>query len=269
MKTSRLFGMTMIAILMGASLASCTKEGDETPQYNLVKNEKKVINLEYEDFFNKSVYHMTYDNEGRLHESTCYLGSEENILNRTYIWKNSEITGNGYGWPYKLNNGLIRKYGYSTQVTYDKDQHLSKTESTDRCTYYYSLLCGSNDGRLTRSGMYYKKDENSARLELLLNLYYTEENVTTCNGFNPVAAIFAGFYEEDICIAHPELVGVRTNILPNAFAETYYSFDDNGHSISDTVRGSFIYQFDNDGYIIECIMRYEEDGDKKFTITWE
>ena len=68
MRTLRFVSVALVATLLGVNFTSCTKEGD--PQYNLVKNEKKLVKLEIEDGNNKHVYHFSYDNEGRLHEST-------------------------------------------------------------------------------------------------------------------------------------------------------------------------------------------------------
>lgn len=269
MKILRFVSVAFVASLIVVNLASCTKEGD--PQYNLVKNEKKLLKLDIEEPYYRYSYQFSYDNEGRLYESThtYYDGHEENIINCTYSWKNNEITEqHGHGWPYELSNGLIRKYGYETGVKYDNDQYLSETKTTESGSNYYSIVWGSNDGRLSRSGRYYKKDKNSAMLEYLLNFYYTGEEATICNGFNPLVSLFAGFYNEYVCIAHPELVGVRTNFLPNTFAETYYSIDGNGRPIEDRQRGNFSYKFDSDRYIIECIMSYG-DWEKKYTMTWE
>ena len=267
MKTLRFVSVVLVATLLGVNFTSCTKEGD--PQYNLVKNEKKLIKLDIEDSYSKYSYHFSYDSEGRLYESTYTDGSEENIANCTYTWKNNEITEqHGYGYPYQLSNGLIRKYNYATEVKYNNDQHLSGTETTEPGTCYYSIVWGSNDGRLSRSGRYYIIDKNSARIEYNLNFYYTGEEETICNGFNPLVSLFAGFYDEYVCVAHPELVGARTNCLPNTFAETYYSLDENDRPVDYTQRGNFSYKFDSDRYIIECTMSYGE-WETKYTMTWE
>ena len=268
MKTLKFIGLAIAVILLGVNFTSCSKE--EEPKYNLITGEKKLTKICRADSNSSEVRTFTYDNEGKLLEAT-YNG--EYTAKYTYIWKNNEINKQyGLSYIYTLSNGLVRNYDNYMDFSYDSEQQLSKIEPMQSYCDYYSIVWNSSDGTLSRVGRYYK-EQNSARLEDLLKFFYNREDLTTCKGYNPIVPIWAGLYDDDICATHPELVGARTNILPTTFEREYYFFDNDGRRCSETKQGTFSYKYDNDGYIIECIMSekiYDDYfSETKYTMTWE
>ena len=256
MKTLKAFGMAAIAVLMGVGFASCTKEGN--PQYNLVKNEKKLVQLEIEDSNNKDVYHFSYDNEGRLHEST------NAYINITYRWSNSEITPSQHE-TYVLENGLIRHWR-GHEITYNNDGRPTRDywdyDEYDIYAYYNDFNWSGN--KLTNIG-YYQKEGNASYAQNSLRLIYNEG--ITCKGYNPIVPILMSVPDDHLCVAHPELMGARTNQLPNTFEISIYNRYNPNYI--DRTQGNFSYKFDDDGYVTECIMNDPSSGETKYTMVWE
>ena len=69
MKTLRMFGMALVAIIMGVSLSSCNK--DENPENDGdFSNEKKLVKEVWEEDGATTTYSYIYDDYCDLHHST-------------------------------------------------------------------------------------------------------------------------------------------------------------------------------------------------------
>ena len=74
---------------------------------------------------------------------------------------------------------------------------------------------------------------------------------------------FEGFFRQkntntlyELFMAHPEIVGIRTNQLPNT-----YSPDDEEFSLT--------YEYDKEGYISKIKMKNEDGDSETYTLTWK
>ena len=264
--------MAAIAVLMGVGFASCSKEGD--PQYELVTGEKKIARLEINSSdFGYSLWDFKYDNAGKLLEAT-YNYEEEETRKFDYVWNNNAISSNE---TYLLNDGLIRNYNDSYEVSYyngrpDEVKFLS--------SYGFDYTFNwSDDGRLSSRGIYYKmkngEGSQSYAQEFFNFIYDIHMTTIKTKGFNPIVSyMLSSPYDGDpLCFAHPELIGGRTDILPTHFSKTEYWLDQNNRVASETIYGTCSYKFDNDGYVTECRM-CEDNGDwfafeETYTIVWE
>lgn len=261
MKTLKFIGLAIAVILLGVNFTSCSKEDD--PKYNLITGEKKLVKLEIEDGNNKHVYHFSYDNEGRLQESTnAYnIGEETNI---TYQWSNSEITPSQH-YTYVFDGGLIRHW-WGHEITYNNDRRSTRDywdyDEYDIYAYYNDFNWSGN--KLTNIG-FYQKEGNTSYAQNSLRLIYNEG--ITCKGYNPIVPILMSVPDDYLCVAHPELMGARTNQLPNTFDLSIYNR--NSPNYADRTQGGFSYKFDNDGYVTECIMSDPSSEETKYTMVWE
>lgn len=204
MKTLRMFGMALVAIIMGVSLSSCNK--DENPENDGdFSNEKKLVKEVWEEDGATTTYSYSYiyDDKGRLVKSTG-----TGMWNREYIWGDDAIMSSGK--TYTIENGLIQTYGGMT-FTYNKSDKLIKIEENMFTTAIWDgdrLVAVDEDITLTYSGESCKK------------------------GFYLPYCIIL---EEPLLSAHPELFGMRSKQLPKTISgrdwtETYsYEFNEEGY----------------------------------------
>ena len=102
MKTFRLIGAALLAVLMCANFASCSKdeekEEEDVPQYELVTDGKKLKKIEFtlsdhdSDFI--EVWDFSYDSEGKLIEAT-FTDSYEN---KTYHESNLSFSSFSFAY---------------------------------------------------------------------------------------------------------------------------------------------------------------------------
>lgn len=127
MKTFRFIGMALFAVLMCVNFASCSSDDDpteESPQYELVTDGKKLAKIEFtlsdptNDFI--EIWDFTYDSEGKLIEAT-FTDSYNNKTKTRYTWNNnlinvhemkdynSDVTQDTESmYTYNLKNGLVQ-----------------------------------------------------------------------------------------------------------------------------------------------------------------
>ena len=259
MKTFRVIGMAMLAVLLCVNLASCSKE--ELPQ--LTTYGKKITKIEKSDPYTElSTWNFKYDKAGKLIEITRNDGRNTNKFN--YTWSKNAINN------YILSDGLISKNDYR-EVTYSPRPCYIKSPSS--YSYNYTFVWDSNTDGLSRRDTHYKKENSSTITELFAFSY--NKDVITCTSYNPIIPILLsdGFDGDFLCVAHPELVNARTAVLPNNFTLENYWISDNGRLDFETIRGTCNYKFDSDGYITECTMNENSTSyyayKAKYTITWE
>lgn len=237
-----MFGMALVAIIMGVSLSSCNK--DENPENDGdFSNEKKLVKEVWEEDGETTTHTYIYDDKGRLVKSTG-----TSMWNREYIWGDDAIMSSGE--TYTIENGLIQTYGGMT-FTYNKSDKLIKIEESYSYTDGTSITTALWDG------------------DKLVSVSYGNTNVTITYGESCKKGFNLPYYiilEEPLLTACPELFGMRTKQLPATITEKSDGFYDTtfGKTFGAYVATStYTYEFDKDGYISKVTTHYNiEDKDK-------
>lgn len=267
----RMIGIAMIAVLMGASLESCSKdENPEKGEDGVVINEKKLVEIieTYEDGDSYSTK-FQYDNLGRLIDvnGVAY-----------YIWNDNsikEILGTS-SYEYSMHNGLISSDARGT-YTYDNNGKflLFEDHRDDQYQYKYQDY--------TRA---YWDGDKLASVTLAShgrseNFDYTFTYESSCKkGYFPnIGSIISPESTNIIAWAHPEIIGLRMTHLPTTI--TKVGTARHGTTIKSNTIFSYTYQFDKDGYISKivekCNTTYsEENGEPQvrnetisYTLIWK
>lgn len=252
MKTFRMIGMALFAVLMCVNFAACSSSDDDEPEVDnesgVVTNGKKLIEIkEVDDDGWFDVYSLSYDSKGRL---ISIVGKESDSNSNDII---------SFTWG---ENTIIESYG-TESITYSlTDNLIRKVKETDGCN---STFAYNSSKQLTDDTHTHSYGETSSQtyswqggklVGMTYNDEYDNEKVTitygnkTCKGFFPLA----GFLVEDdyrLLLAHPELVGLRFTNLPSkietkgedySYTETCsYTFDDDGYLESMTVEEVEVY----------------------------
>ena len=264
MKTFKMIGIALFAVLMCVNFASCSKE--ELPQYELITTGKKITKIEISDPYTElSIWNFKYDKAGKLIEIICNDGDNTNKYN--YAWSKNAINS------YTLSDGLISKNDYR-EVTYSNQTgRASQIKSPSSYAFNYTFVWDSNIDGLSRRDIHYKEENRSTITESFAFSY--NKDVITCTSYNPIIPILLsdGFDGDFLCVAHPELVNARTAVLPNNFTLENFWISDNGRIDSEKIRGTCSYKFDSEGYVTECTMNENSTNyyayKAKYTITWE
>uniref|UniRef100_UPI004056D120 hypothetical protein n=1 Tax=Alistipes sp. TaxID=1872444 RepID=UPI004056D120 len=260
MKRFRFIGMAVMAMLVSANLASCSKEdGNSSGFVNDDANEKKITKIVSESIVYGQTSQATttfkYDSNGRLVESIEeHKGSEEGRSVAEYVWTNNSVIyteeseskwgSRTYHCKYKLSNGLVRSVDYG-----DGDsENLSYNE----------------DGRYDNEGTW---EWDGDKLMCVFGDYkklYTYGEPCKSGYYYPIASIDAS----DLFLAHPQLLGIRTKQLPvSCKGSGYYAQDLSPYT------STYEYEFDAEGYIIKMIVEEKFDNGTintfTDTITWE
>lgn len=211
----------------------------------------------------------SYDNQSRL---TSIVDNEDghsdnNIIN--FTWGNNTIIATKRGdarRTYTLSDNLVRKQqnneGASKAFTYNSSNQLIKVDETDErhsgddCSYTYTW----DNGKMTK---HIYKENNSEKSYVYEYTY----NGKTCKGWFPNMEDegWDALDDDYIFFAHPELVGMRTNQLPEQIfskdTEIYEYYDEyfketckSEYTYEDTVK--FEYKLDKDGYVESCTVTY-------------
>ncbi|WP_294634634.1 DUF4595 domain-containing protein [uncultured Bacteroides sp.] len=233
MKTFRLIGMALLAVMMCVNFVSCGDD-DEEPIKNedgIVTNEKKLVQIIRNGDRADDIWDFFYDSKGRLSKVIYNIYNETNI--DEYIWgDNTIIVPNSHTGT--LSNNLMRnivfhKYEYITKYEYNSSKQLTKVQSADLGEYTITW-------------------ENGKIVKINDNYEFTYSG-KTCKGYNPLFIEKCGIDEEDLFYAHPELAGCRCTQLPDK--QTYK------REATEYETMEYTYKFDNDGYLLSC----HEKGD--------
>ena len=276
MKTFRLIGAALLAVLMCANFASCSKDddaattdgggNDEGGNQQVTVNEKKLVKMvgtlsyDSDTYTYTYTYTFSYDNEGRL-SSAIDTDDDGDKDSYKFIWGDDAVvvkcehTG-GYGpdytktYTYTLKDGLVQSYVDDDNDTgtysYNSSNSLIKAEFTSKG---YTINAVWNKDKLVSVRHSYA-NYGSGTPSILT---YGE----SCKkGYFPLISDIIG-WEDVLFMAHPEIAGMRTNQLPN----TYSYADDEEFSLT--------YEYDKEGYISKIKMK-DEDGDSEtYTLTWK
>lgn len=260
MKTFRMFGMALFAVLMCVNFAACSSSGDDEPEVNeegIVTNEKKLIEMKMNEEGEEITWTFSYDEKGRL---TAIKGIEidtefddQGTFTRNLTWGDGIIFyKNGHdNITFTLLNGLITsaesKDGDLTDATFtynSSKQLITFKDEQDYDTYINNYTW--EGGKLTKI-----TDEDGDVIQL-------SYNNKTCKGYFPIIAFGDDMVDDnEFFAAHPELIGMRTNQLPS---KAYAKWGDEEETTE------FSYTFTNDGYIESCTAKYIwEDYDGTYT----
>ena len=255
MKTFRMIGIAMLAVLMCVNFASCSNDdptGDSPANQPI--NEKKLAKvLEQDSDGYERIIEFKYNEDGNVIEANEF--SNRGTYRILYNWNSKEsvtITGSGFdGHELTLSNDRVRneyqaEYKYYNPepfldedfifYNYDKNRNLREygVKWSKESEYQPIYKLNWNNGQITG---FEDDDSNTSTI-----LYENQ----TCKGFFP---LFACCFDDGsilkfnyIFIAQPQLIGLRTNYLPKRI-------------IGDADSGfeTFKYEFNSDGYIETCI----------------
>lgn len=262
MNIYRLYGMALSAVLLCVNLASCGSDFPEgNPENGIVSNERKLVTIEeeYEDG-DLYTYTFSYDSKGRAIAVTTkdYYYEKPKTKVTNIAWSENTIveSRNGEDLILTLVDGLILK---------------GENSDDNGCTYLFaynplkklSIVEHSHmDGYDSSTTEFYWEGNKFSKYEYTDGYYDEEVRINysgkTCKGYYPLW----GFAIEDDCytlLAHPELLGFRSNYLPSQII-TQSDYSEYVTNIS--------YTLDRDGYIETCTMSTFEDGDHYETVIY-
>ena len=268
MKTFRFIGMALFAVLMCVNFASCSSDDaptEESPQYELVTDGKKLAKIEFtlsdptNDFI--EIWDFTYDSEGKLIEAT-FTDSYNNKTKTRYTWNNnlinvhemkdynSDVTQDTESmYTYNLKNGLVQNL------------HNIKYNETRQPKEIMGSTIKWDEDMLYRISTEYQVSENMKTYSH--NQYYYKENGTKCNGYNPFVPFQLIDAEKDfLFIVHPEISGMRSIQIPVSYLVQGV--------LGGMTQGTYSHRLDNEGYISE--FRKKEKGGRSdyiYTMTWK
>ena len=255
MKTFRLIGAALLAVLMCANFASCSKDDDantDTGGEDVVVGEKKLVKM----VSNEETYTFSYDNEGRL-SSAIETDDDGDKYSYKFVWGDDAVVvkyeyetafgynnGKTYTETYTLKDGLVQDWmsdNHSGIYSYNSSNRLIKAEFTHHLGYaVYAVWDKDKLVSVNTNDTY----------EAILT--YGE----TCKkGYFPLISDVIGLGDV-LFMAHPEIAGMRTNQLPNK-----YSPDDEEISMT--------YEYDKEGYISKIKLKDNDGNTDTYTLTWK
>ena len=263
MKTFRLISAALLAVLMCANFASCSKDddgantdgggNDEGGNQEVTVSEKKLVKM----VSNEETYTFSYDDEGRLNSATD-TDDDGDKYSYKFVWGDDAVVvkyeyedGGTHTKTYTLKNGLVQSYvdddNDKGTYSYNSSNRLIKAAFTDH--YGYTVNAVWDKDKLVSVNI---SDEYGSYTPSILT--YGE---TTCKkGYFPLISNIIELGAV-LFMAHPEIAGMRTNQLPN----TYLYEDDEEFSLT--------YEYDKEGYISKIKMKNEDGDSDTYTLTWK
>jgi len=256
--------MAMLAIVMGVSLTSCSKDnntdsGDQSSEKKLMK----IVTVD--ESGNEMGLRFHYDNNGKLNKVQFNNGEDgPNLRTSKYSWDGNVINfrkpESQDTYKFTIEDQLIRSYehGFTTHSYLYFADRLEKidtgTDSFGKPHYTSTIwdddkLVEIKDGAssTTVTTITYGKTCNKGYCPIIPSIIEGSEHLLDV----PDASIM-GLY-----VAHPELFGVRTSQLPATITTTDRWGDSKSENIS--------YEFSEDGYISKIIW----EDNYSFNLIWE
>lgn len=245
MKTFRLIGMALLAILISVNFEACSSEELEEPEKNedgVVVGDKKLVQVkEYTDDNDSKTFDFSYDSKDRLIS-----------LIRTYSYSSSDIRKQNYIW----GNNTIFEQTEDDNTTFNLENNLVKTIQESDDDDIISFLYNSSNQLIAEYGTNniignWKRNyiwDNNKLLSYDDYKKYTYSG-KTCKGYFPL--IFPDDFSEgyDLFLAHPELNGMRTQQLPDKVTTNYDHV---------TYIENYSYTFYKEGYLETCTVDITE-----------
>ncbi|MBR4848075.1 MAG: DUF4595 domain-containing protein [Bacteroidaceae bacterium] len=260
MKTFRMIGMALMAVLMCVNFTACSEddptdeEGSSTTQPN---NEKKLVGMSSHSERINDVYDFKYSKDGRISEiQTDYVRSyEQGIVIYKYNWHSKDsmtVTRDGeLARSFYLSNGkIIRQIDYDTESApedfyyfeYDNEGHIKEYEFIDDEHFNNTKTYTWGNDKLLRCGINHINNYFSYSSTI-----YIRYSSTTFKGIFPLFCENVGLGQDDLFMVHPELVGARTIYLPTEIGGE-----------NEDEKYTFSYEFDTDGYVTSCtVIEYD------------
>ena len=264
MKTFRMIGMALFAVLMCVNFASCSSSDDdptEEPEEGGVvvsgKKIAKIVGTSEESPYSET-YTFSYDDKGRLIEAAEIEeeeGYDKDTETYTFTWGDDAIKviekGSGYTDSYTLTlrNGLIQNNENGDVFTYNSSNRLIKCTSNYKDETFSAIWDGD---KLVSISEY--NDEAT--------LTYG----TSCKkGYFPFfATMLTNDGDAALFMAHPEIAGMRSNQLPTSVTWTEQGYGGTGSSTS-----NLTYEFDKEGYISKLKSKDSDGSTWTYILTWE
>lgn len=254
MKNIRFIGMALSAALLSFSILACSEQDNSIIKNDdgVITNQKKLMEIkETTDYGYVCTYSFSYDDEGKLKSVVHSSNESANDYIVDFTWGNNLIISTTeYGTKtYTLSDNLVEKQqdddGNIKKFTYNSSNQLIKVDETTQNDDTYSHTYTWNNGKIIKYT--YKAD---------INYEYTY-NGKTCQGWFPNMNDEGWDVIDDdyIFFAHPELVGMRTNQLPEQIYHT------------DTYKGEYYDEFYKENYQYENI--YEDTIKFDYTLNKE
>lgn len=258
MKNVRFIGMALSAALLSFSILACSEKDNSIIKNDdgVITNQKKLMEIkETTDYGYVSTYSFSYDDEGKLKSVVHSSNESANDYIVDFTWGNNLIISTTeYGTKtYTLSDNLVEKQqdddGNTKKFTYNSSNQLIKVDETTQNDNTYSHTYTWNDEKIIK----YTNDYSNLCYE------YTY-NGKTCQGwFLYINDEGWDIIDDDyIFFAHPELVGMRTNQLPEQIYHTktykneyYDEFHKENYQSEDIYEDTtkFNYTLNKDGYI--------------------
>lgn len=235
MRTFRLIGMALIAILISMNFTACSSDDDEIKDDDgVITNEKKLVEMKeaYKDDTNTMTF--SYDSKGKL----ISIVEKENYSSETYItnvtWgenivKESFNSGND-AITYSIIDGLARTglelNGNSYSFAYNSSKQLTTYQYGEKEDDMNTRTLTWENGKVTKID--YDGEEIS-------EITYGNQ---TCKGYFPLIVLLV---EDDFkaMLAHPELIGMRATQLPT---QSYSKEVQKGEQYDDYFKETYKYE---------------------------
>lgn len=239
MKTLRLFGLAIAAVILSFAATSCDDDDDdddgtqtEMSEITVITGQKRITKIKFDGSYVETLY-IFYDDKGRLTRAVGDFGEDK------YVWEGNTITETERDGDVNiliLNNNLV-----------DEEIHKGKDPDPDEDRSY--TFGYDEQGRQIRyddEAVVWEDD----RMVQWCHMTFTYSG-QTCKGYIPFTLIIAAKPGgiEDI---HPELYGMRTSQLPDA-----------------SNNGPYYYTFDSDGYLASCTAYVGDNCYYYYELTWE
>lgn len=254
MKTFRLIGMALLAIMLCVNFTGCSKD-DTLTDNEIITKSKKLIGMKETEGDNTYIWEFSYDSEGKLSSIIdsfdLYGGSNRQQQVTHYTWRSFTI---------------IAESDYLTQTYTLDENNLVKTIRSDKNTDWNNAQFSYNSSNQllvvdygTYSDKYTWENDKISKIDNYLNIIYSGK---TCKGYFPLYNDYYG----DIFYAHPELIGLRNSQLPE---REFYKYKDS------QIEYEYSYIFDEDGYVKSCtrveknLSNNSKTSTTIFTFKWE
>lgn len=251
MKTFKMIGIALMAVLMCVNFTSCSEDDDLTKgEDGLLTSGKKLVKMvESWEGETDLVWTFNYDNNGRLLKAVLEDSDTYDIT-----WGDNKIVckvNDDYTRTLTLADGLVQEVAPNSEIyTYNKANRLIDVEDIDG----YGITATWKNDKLISVSDYVVNHTKYGDCTLTYE--------TSCKkGYSPYIPLLMDNMSEcvGLFIAHPELAGIRTTQLPAS-----YTYESHTFSFTD----SYTYEFDKDGYISK-IHLHQGEYKGTTTLTWK
>lgn len=276
MKTLRIFGMVLFAVLMCANFVACGGGDENDPTINesptinngentttnngegtIIKTKKLIKILDD----NEPLYTFSYENKEKISSFKYQESDYENVT--IYNWNENSITAvdDKSERIYNLENDLITTF-----------VEIYPGEEDDEWECFYNS--SKQITKITEGEYTFTFNWEGDKLIEFIEEYSSSKYISTykysgktTKGWTPIKSsdrVWNLFENNEIIYAHPELIGLNINQLPDEVE--IIDYDGSKENIY------FTYAFDNEGYVTErtlIVKRNNESYTYTYSYVWE